>query len=251
MRNITDIIPEEFLLMRQEYLTLLLKKLPLVKAGRRGVKPVFRVYKDKRHYRELSSTNREWEEIKNLYNQRIKIETSLEQTKRLLSGVHHRKGSYSFKVLNKRNRLNSSYYDSLADDSCTFEKESEYYYKGYNFRSRSEMLFATILDEFGLEYKYDVKVNFAGRVFSVDFVIIFRELNRCIFIEYYGKCQDREYTSDNGRKLLHAQADGVYIGRDYFILSGDKTYAPGPDVIRVFVAGIIAQVSCEQIKIVD
>ena len=251
MRNITDIVPEEFLLMRQEYLTLLLEKMPLVKPGRRGVKPVFRVYKDKHRYRELSSSNSDWDEIKILYSKRIKIEASLEQTKRLLSGIRHHKGSHSIKVVHKGSRLDSNYYDALADDSCTFEKESEYYYKGYNFRSRSEMLFATILDEFGLEYKYDVKVNFAGRVFSVDFVIIFRELNRCIFIEYYGKCQDREYTSDNGRKLLHAQADGVYIGRDYFILSGDKTYAPGPDVIRVFIAGIIAQVACEHIKIVD
>ena len=251
MRNITDIVPEEFLLMRQEYLTLLLEKMPLVKAGRRGVKPVFRVYKDKHRYRELSSSNSDWNEIKSLYNKRTQIESSLKQTKRLLAGIRCRKVSYSVKTINYDHGLGSDYYDSLADNSCTFEKENEYYYKGYNFRSRSEMLFATVLDEFGLEYKYDVKVNFAGRIFSVDFVIIFRELNRCIFIEYFGKCQDRDYNADNGRKLLHAQADGVYIGRDYFIMSGDKTYAPGPDVIRVFIASIIAQVACVHIKIVD
>ncbi len=127
----------------------------------------------------------------------------------------------------------------LEDSSCSYEKTSQYYYKGRNYRSRAERQFALILDEFGLEFKYDVKVTFHGKQFTVDFVVVFREFNRCIFIEFYGKCSERDYLEDNGRKLLNAQLCGIYLNRDMFIVSGDRNYAPGPDAIRVHIAYII------------
>ena len=250
MNEYIGLIPEEFLLMRKEYLTVLLRKLPVIKAGRRGDKEVFRVYKDSRRYREISPVNSDWAETRNLFNQRAKIESSLRQTKNLLTHFKTRSTPCSLKTANLENAYSNNYYDRLIDGSCTLDNSSKYIYNGHVFRSRSEMQFAAILDEFGLEYKYDVVVSFAGQTYTVDFVIVFREFNRCVFVEYYGMCQDAGCNESNCIKIKSALNDGAYLGRDMFIMSGNKTYMPGPDVMRVFVASIIAQLSSEHIKVV-
>ena len=53
------------------------------------------------------------------------------------------------------------------------DNNTEYYYNGRHYRSRAEMDIAVILDEFGLEFKYDVKVKINGVLYTVDFVIVF------------------------------------------------------------------------------
>ena len=82
-----------------------------------------------------------------------------------------------------------------------------------------------------------------GKNHSVDFVIIFREFNRCIFVEFFGRSRDPEYNRDNSIKIEHLTNSGIYLGRDLFILSGDDRYMPGPDVIKQTLIAIIAGVA--------
>ena len=248
MKNANQ-IPVEFLIVRKEFLTALLKKMPVVRLGSRKDKPVLRVYfGDKRRYHEVTRSSKKWREAMMLYDKRIKIERSLRLTKHLLSNTSICNKCFSLSTTNLDNDYDVDFYDNLIDSSCTFEKNTKYYYNGHNFRSRSEMQFATILDEFGLEYKYDVKIRYGNHEHTVDFAIVFREFNRCIFIEYFGRCDDPEYNEDNTRKLLHSQNSNIYIGRDLFIMSGDRYYTPGSDVVRIQVAAIIAQLACIHIK---
>ena len=238
------LIPEEFLLLRKEYLTVLLRKLPVIKAGRRGDKEVFRIYsEDRQHYKEVTHKNREWNKYVELHNKRSRVEMSLKHTEDLYKHVSKHQNRNCTVKTNTDNNLNSSYFDSLIDCSCSINKTKDYNYNGRNYRSRAEMQFATILDEFGLEFKYDVQIKYGNHECTVDFVIVFREFNRCIFIEYFGRCDDPEYNDDNMSKLWHAQNNKVYIGRDIFIISGDINYTPGTDVMRILLASIIAQLS--------
>ena len=250
--NDNYMIPKEYLLLRKEYLTKLLMNMPMIKLGRRGDRSVFRIYDDDhRRYTEVSIKNRKWNKYFDLYNKRTRISNALTITNRMLRKFTHRKSPYSLKVVNYYNRYDSAYFDKLQDSSCTYENVNEYYYNGHSFRSRAEMQFAAVLDEFGLEYKYDVVVSFGGYEHTVDFVVIFREFNRCIFIEYYGRCSDYEYNRNNCSKLLHAQNAGIYLGRDMFIISGDKHYTPGTDIIRVNVAAIIGSLARNHIEVID
>ena len=152
----------------------------------------------------------------------------------------HRSSLYQ--VINTDYHLDGTWYDSLEDSSCGHENNTKYYYNGRHYRSRSEMDIAVVLDEFGLEFKYDVKVKFNGMIFTVDFVIYFREFNRCVILEYYGRCAVPSYNEKNITKIRNSLIDGIYIGRDMFILSGDAEYTPSIPVIRAYVSSIIEMV---------
>ena len=111
------------------------------------------------------------------------------------------------------------------------------------------MFFATFLKELGLEYKYDVTVTVNDRLVTYDFAIFFREYNRCVLFEYYGKCQDPWYVQKNMNKMENNYQAGIYLGRDVFVSSGDENYMPGPDLIRIMLANIIALVTKEHVVV--
>ena len=244
MRDFIELIPVEYFVLHKAMLTAQLDEMPVVKAGVHNGRPVYRVYeKDKYHFREISPKSRKWEMYSTLFDQREKLESMLKKTEQMLERVHIRSTEMPT-VCNTDNKYGCEYFDRLEDGSCTVENDSAYFHNGRHFRSRSEMLFATVLDEFGLEYKYDVKVNIGGRIITFDFAILFREFNRCIFIEYFGRCSDPEYNRKNSIKLECSMSSGIYLGRDLFILSGDTTYTPGSDIIRTAITSIIAQITC-------
>ena len=241
--NVYTMIPSEFYLMRKDTLTRQLDELPVIRSGLRRTNPVLRIYDDShKKYREISHNSSSWKRFEKIFNRRSGLEHHILRINSILAHRHERR-DHSYVIVNTDNQFDNDFYDSLVDSSCTWKKESKYYYNGRNYRSRAEMIYATILDELGLEFKYDVNVTFHGKTFSVDFVIVIREFNRCVFVEYFGKCSDAGYNHDNMTKLEYAQADGVYIGRDLFIFSGDITYAPGTDLIRAQLSSIVSQLA--------
>jgi len=150
-----------------------------------------------------------------------------------------------YDILKLPDRLDAGFFDNLVDSSCQLPKKTEYYFDGRYFRSRAEMFFATFLKELGLEYKYDVTVAVNDRFVTYDFAIVFREYNRCILFEYYGNCQEPWYVQKNMDKTANNYQAGIYLGRDIFVSSGDENYMPGPDLIRIMLASIIALVTKE------
>ena len=244
MRDFIELIPVEYFVLHKAMLTAQLDEMPVVKAGVHRGDPVYRIYEDdKRHCREINSKSRNWGKYSTIFEHREKLESMLKQTEQILERYQVRTITIP-KVWNTNNKFDCEYFDHLEDGSCSVENDSEYFHNGKHFRSRSELLFATVLDEFGLEYKYDVKVNLMGRMITFDFAIVFREFNRCIFIEYFGRCSDPEYNRKNSIKLECSMSSCIYLGRDLFILSGDTTYTPGSDIIRTAITSIIAQITC-------
>ena len=239
-------IPAEYFILRESFLSSLLEQMPVVKKGLRGSREVLRVYEhDRKHYMEISRSNRNWSKIHSLHSAREKTAKMLYSVKRILA-VHHRQIRHANpEVINISNRYDSAYYDSLREESCKFENETDYFYNGRHFRSRAEMILAEVLDELGLEYKYDVVI---GNEYTVDFVIIFREFNRCIFIEFFGKCNSPSYNHDNSVKTEYYFNEGIYIGRDLYIFSGDINYVPGADVIRSQIISVIDQLVCYHVR---
>ena len=244
MKDFIEIIPVEYFVLHKAMLAAQLAEMPVIRAGTHSGRPVYRIYDSNRlTYSEMSLRSKNWDRYTAIFTERNRIENMLKQTEQILERYHVKISSIP-QVWNTNNKYGCEFFDSLEDGSCSVENESEYFHNGKHFRSRSEMLFAAVLDEFGLEYKHDVKVKVMGKMITFDFAIIFREFNRCIFIEYYGMCNDPEYNRKNARKLECSMSSGIYLGRDLFVLSGDVTYTPGSDIIRIAVVSIIAQVTC-------
>ncbi|SCW56802.1 hypothetical protein SAMN02910456_01902 [Ruminococcaceae bacterium YRB3002] len=148
-----------------------------------------------------------------------------------------------YRIVNLKNKLDAKFFDSLVDSSCSIPQNHDYQYNGRIFRSRAEMLYATMLDELDIEYKYDVSVSIGKKIYAVDFAIVFREFNRCILFEFFGRCDEHEYNHSNAGKIENMYNAGIYLGRDLFIMSGDEVFAPGPNVIRYQLASIVAQIT--------
>lgn len=246
---IYTIIPEGFWIVRKDYLEKELKTLPVIHKGTRNNRPVYRIYdNDHHHYREISEKNSKWSDTEALFIRRNMIIQKLKTVTDIIRTNYHNDVGIKCKVINNSGYCDSSFYDGLEDSSCSVENKTEYFYKGRYYRSRIEMLIAGILDELGIEFKYDVKININGKIVTIDFVLLFREFNRCSFLEFYGKCEEPEYNHTNSVKIEHLTNSGFYLGRDYFVISGNKTYAPGIDVIRIFIASIVAELSARHIR---
>ena len=244
-----SILPIEFLIVRKDYLEKALAALPIVKSGMRGNHEVYRVYEaDKKTYQEISKSSERGKKLKALCERRSLLEISIKHVRRLLKQCGRCDRELKYDILKLPGRLDANFFDNLQDSSCTLQKKTEYYFDGRYFRSRAEMFFATFLRELGLEYKYDVTVAVNNRLVTYDFAIVFREYNRCILFEYYGKCQDPWYVQKNMDKMESNYQSGIYLGRDVFVSSGDENYMPGPDLIRIMLAGIIALVTKEHVS---
>ncbi len=246
MNDYYKTIPAEYFVLRESFLSSLLEQMPVVKKGLRGNREVLRVYEhDKKHYREISRSGRNWSHFYNLYTTRENRAKMLYSVRNILTRHYRGRRLDNPEIINISNRYDSAYYDSLREESCKFENETDYFYNGRHFRSRAEMIFSEVLDELGLEYKYDVCIS---NEYTVDFVIIFREFNRCIFIEFFGKCNCRSYNHDNSVKTEFYFNEGIYIGRDLYIFSGDINYTPGADVIRSQIISVIDQLVCYHVR---
>lgn len=245
------IIPEGFWLVRKDHLESELNGLPVIHKGSRSGHTVYRIYDtDHHHYREISDKNVKWSDALSLFTKREKITRELKTVTEIIRTHYHSTSSIKYEAINNSGYCDSSFYDGLEDSSCTVENNTDYYYKGRYYRSRIEMLIAGVLDDLGIEFKYDVKINIDGKTVTIDFVLLFREFNRCSFLEFYGRCDDPEYNHNNSVKIEHLTDSGFYLGRDYFVLSGNRSYAPGIDVIRIFVASIVAEMSARHIRVV-
>ena len=245
-------IPMEYLVVKEEWYSDELKKIPLIRAGHRRGNEVYRIYsEDLKSYREISRSSSRWDKAKRTCDKCDRIREILSVIRSLKKESIRRKSTRSYCVKNLDNKYGIKFYESLIDGSCPTKNDSKYCYKGRSYRSRAEMVFAILLDELGLEFKYDVLLKIDGKDYTVDFVIVFKEFNRCIFIEYFGACQDRDRNRKNSLKVEHFANDGIYPGRDLFIFSGDEGYMPGKDMIKGFLIAIIASLCDYHIGFVE
>jgi len=250
MSDLSLSIPYEYWDAKIKCLTDRLSKLPIVKLGKHGRSVVYRVYdSDHKHCREITRASSRWGKAAEIHFKREVINALLIKAKELSKQNCRSSHIPDYEVINTDNVYGNDFYDSLQDSSCKAPKNSKYEYNGRLYRSRSEVLIAETLDELGLEFKYDVMIRASGKSHSVDFVIIFREFNRCILLEFYGKSGNPDYNRDNSAKIEHLANSGIYLGRDLFVLSGDDIYMPGPDVIKRMLISVISCVASYHIGI--
>lgn len=125
----------------------------------------------------------------------------------------------NFKACSNPNEINTNYIDAY----------------GNNVRSRGEMLVANALKELGLEAKYEPLLTLkGGKKRSPDYVFPVRIIDRCFFIEFYGKCDNEGYVDYNYGKIDEYIRSGILPNRDLILICGTENWLPNQDeIIRI------------------
>ena len=115
--------------------------------------------------------------------------------------------------------MNRKFFDELkkTEDSNPYPKTNPVEYNGILFRSKGEMLIAQKLDELGLEYSYESRLNI-GRDVYPDFSVYISEIDKVFFIEFMGGFGNSEYNMSSGNKFSDYANYGYINGRDIIFI---------------------------------
>ena len=132
----------------------------------------------------------------------------------------------SIKRRNEPVKMDRKYFEELKKtaDSNPMEKINPIEHNGILMRSKGEALIATKLDELGLEYTYESRVNI-GRDVYPDFSVYIPEIDKVFFIEFMGGMSDQKYRFNGDFKFSEYAGYGFMNGRDIIFIcenDGDK-----------------------------
>lgn len=116
------------------------------------------------------------------------------------------------------------------------------YYDAYgnNVRSRGEMSVANALKSLGLEAKYEPELTLkSGRKRSPDYSFPVRIIDRCFFIEFYGRCDNESYLDYNHGKIDEYIRNGILPNRDLILICGTENWIPTQESIMRMIANFI------------
>ncbi len=243
------IIPKEFYIGRYIYLTGILANLPKASFNRNEGQVVIAVVTtDPRtgrvSKRRISPKSRYWEQYNEIALKRKKLK---EQYKKLIAGWNCNYGGSLAQIAkdyvlrpNTDNVFSSRMWDSFNSGDCTAQKKKKISHNGLIMRSQFEADAAEILEEMGIEYKYDVRLRTSSKGdMYPDFAMNFPEYNRCGFIEMLGLLGFVYYVNDNAEKFSTYISVGLYPNRDIAFVSADGNYRPEHDTIRRIIGVII------------
>ncbi|MBR5040052.1 MAG: hypothetical protein IKX68_02955 [Clostridiales bacterium] len=174
---------------------------------------VLRIYSDsdKKHKKEFrldSSNADEWKDLLIEQQRRANIETNL----KFRSELENR--SLKLDLLRKvEQRFSKAAFDRLIERNDPSIKKG-HMYDGHCFRSKSEVMIAQIINDLGLEYKYEVEIAIGSKTYYADFAVYCHETGRFFFIEHFGLMGDDEYRTHTFQKITVYSRSGLIEGLD-------------------------------------
>ncbi len=208
---------DQYQLLRILSLKAELKKLPNVKIGKQRDKAVVREYyrgeNGKLVYRSFDACSVEG---KTRCQQAVRRKEILEQIKLIEAGSGNSlvKINETCKIKLKTAVLSEALWNAVGCDQNPRPKKASYFHNGVQMRSRTEVLIAEILDELGLEYKYEPAIQFGDAIIHPDFLVYIPCLKRCLIIEFYGLSDNEGYLIDTVGKMTAYSNGGLLLNRD-------------------------------------
>ncbi len=202
--------------------------------------------------RRISEKNREWDKYCNDAVRREALENQLKilEANWSLSYKGSLKNLASRYVIqpNTDNVFSSVLWESLKNNDCSADNSRQVYHNGIIMRSQFEADAAQILDDLGVEYKYDVCLNTTsqGRLYP-DIAMNLPEYNRCGFIELLGLLTSINYVSSNADKFEKYINIGLYPNRDIAFVSADRNYRPDHDTIKRIIGVILDSIARQHV----
>lgn len=97
-----------------------------------------------------------------------------------------------------------------------------YTYKGIQFRSRAELILATLLDQLGIPwvFEYPIQVTKDGYTETIfpDYTVLNVRTRQTFYLEYFGKMSDPKYMETNYRRLKLYEENGIFLGKQLIII---------------------------------
>ncbi len=241
---------EQYQLLRILSLKAELAEMPNVKIGKQRGKTVVRDYhcnsKGKLFYRTYPAESSEGQKYCRIANRRSEVINEIKSLEavlgRQLAGMmEHCRISLS------RGILSEELWNAAKNDQNPREKNGSYFHNGIQMRSRIEVLIAEILDELGLEYKYEPAIRFGDEVFYPDFLVYIPCLKRCMIIEFFGMIDNEKYAFNAAGKMAVYANSGLIMNRDVIGLFGTKDAVVSDDIIYDYIVMIVNLLATEAV----
>ena len=215
MNNINR-LPPAFLKARLRIINSKLDRIPSIHEGTHNGRPVVRSYKGKikHEYQEGTAKCHELLGVLEIKNNLIMMKEQLEACLSMSPDVPDIDPS---KI---SSRFDKDFFDRLQPRAEFEPFVSGYKHKEIYMRSRGELIVADVLDSLDLKYIYEPVIEINGKTYYPDFVVYLPEFNRCIFIEFLGRLDDKQYVVDNGFKIGNYLMKGLVINEDLILFCG-------------------------------
>ena len=231
------IISKEFYIGRYIYLTEQLARLPIAVFNRvcnyNGI-AIWTIDKQtgkKVRVKRLTENNPEYSRYSEIALKRAHLEEQLKITlnnwsKDYRGNLTDIAAGYVI-VPNTDNVYSSAFWSRLNNNSNSYEQDRKVMHNSIMMRSQFEADVANILEELGIDYKYEVELLFNSKDrYYPDFSLNFPEYNRCGFLEALGGMDNFGYVGHNAKKLNTYFNAGLYPNRDIAFIAGDLNYRP-------------------------
>lgn len=136
-----------------------------------------------------------------------------------------------------KGRMNSAFFDEQT--ACVSDKAALHptVYKGVEFRSKNEQMTAMVLDEFGIEWKYETKIQISKFLtIHPDFLVNVRIADRCFYIEVFGAPDDPGYAETMKNRILPYLAAGLRPGIDVMMVYAPTSHSFDVEALRKQIA---------------
>ncbi len=85
-------------------------------------------------------------------------------------------------------------------------------------RSKSEVLIANVLDEFGIPYLYEKPLQLDdGAMLLPDFTLLDVKNRKEVYLEHFGLIDEPEYMARTFEKIREYEANGYFLGQGLMI----------------------------------
>ena len=235
------LVSREFYIARYIYITNELMRLPKATFIHQGDDEVVSIIgidakTGKAIRRRLTKHNKDWDYYSLIARRRLELKASLKKV--MLEWQKDYDGSleqYSSEYVlrpDTQNPFNSQFFNRLKPDNNSLSKDRKVMLNGTYMRSYFETDVAQLLDDLGIEYKYETSFRIGTEVVSPDMSLHFPEFNRCGFLEALGGLGNIGYVNKNSRKIANYINAGLYINRDVAFISSNGDYRPDHITMR-------------------
>lgn len=226
----------EYMRLKSDYIKYVLARMPeicIADVYQEGkVRQVVRVRENggSKRYRTTSKIGKRYSQLL-LWEENLKAELALYENKINQPVVH-----YSFPIDKVEQRFKNGkelwrYLKENADSNTFYPKPPNGpIYKNTVLRSKSELTVALALEKMGFEFVYEPRLIINGRELFPDFAVYVRELEKVIFVEYFGKMDQRGYINTNVNKMCDYADAGLIEGRDIVYIFETQHIGIDPEI---------------------
>ena len=171
------------------------------------------------HYLEKNGKLHSITQNTELVNKYLQKKLLLEEKRKIENNLHWtQKLAMHYMILDNHN---SQWLEMQAEANTYRIDEKRHLYNGIYYRSKSEAMIAALLTSYGIEFKYEVKLNLNGFNVYPDFYIKRPKDGKIFVWEHFGLIADETYLNKTFSKLNNYHRGGYDLW-DNLIISFDQ-----------------------------